>query len=206
VRAAPRPDREGLPWAALGLAAGPVAFVTAWVVGGARTPDYSPVHDAISRIAAEGAPHRATMTAGFVAYGVAVAAGATALRGTALHRTWPVVLVNGVATLAVAATPLEHSDLVDQLHAASATAGYVSIGLVPVLAAGPLRRRGHRGLARLSSAMSVAIAASLVATPFVDANGLAQRLGLGIGDVWLIATGLALFTGALALAGDDPDT
>jgi hypothetical protein len=144
------------------------------------------------------------MTAGFVTYGVTVAAGSTALRGTVLHRTWPVVLVNGLATLAVAATPLEHSDLVDTLHGVAATTGYASIGLVPALGAGPLRRRGHRRLAAASVAMSAAIAASLAATPFVDANGLAQRLGLGIGDVWLIAAGVALFTGALALV--DPDT
>ena len=42
------------PWAALGLVAGPAAFITGWVVGGARTPGYSPVNDAISRIAAVG--------------------------------------------------------------------------------------------------------------------------------------------------------
>ena len=37
------------PWAALGLVVGPVAFVGGWVLGGARTPGYRPVDDAISR-------------------------------------------------------------------------------------------------------------------------------------------------------------
>jgi hypothetical protein len=32
-----------------------------------------------------------------------------------------------------------------------------------------------------------------VATTVSDANGLFQRLGLTVGDAWLIATGLALF-------------
>ena len=36
---------------ALGLAVGPVAFVSAWAIGGARTPGYDPLRDAISRIA-----------------------------------------------------------------------------------------------------------------------------------------------------------
>jgi hypothetical protein len=35
---------------------GPTAFVTGWVVTGARTPGYDPLTDAISRLAAEGAP------------------------------------------------------------------------------------------------------------------------------------------------------
>jgi hypothetical protein len=51
---------------------------------------------------------------------------------------------------------------------------------------------------------AAAIAASLALTVVVDANGLAQRLGLGIGDVWLAATGVALAGGRLVRSTPTP--
>ncbi len=182
----------GRQWWALGLVVGPVAFVSAWAVGGARTAGYSPVHDAISRIAAVGAPERALMTAGFVVYGAGVLAGAPALRRSVVGRAWPAVVVNGVATWAVAALPLDVSDAGDLAHGVAATVGYVSLAAVPALAAAPLAAAGHRGPARASAVAAVAIAACLAMTVVADAKGLAQRTGLGIGDAWLIAAGLTL--------------
>src|SRR6478609_8321684 len=93
------------PWSALGLVAGPAAFIGGWVVGGARTPGYSPVNDAISRIAAVGAPNRELMTTAFVAYGASVIVGSSALRASPLHRCWTLAAINGAATIAVAALP-----------------------------------------------------------------------------------------------------
>ena len=58
----------------LGGAIGPAAFISAWVIGGATKDGYSPVHDAISRLAAIGSSARPLMTAGFVAFGLAVPA------------------------------------------------------------------------------------------------------------------------------------
>src|SRR4051812_41200814 len=104
------------PWPALGLVVGPAAFIGGWVVGGSRTPDYSPIDDAISRIAAIGAPNRELMTAAFVAYGASVIVGSTALRTSALRRAWPLAAINGAATIAVAALPLEHSPSMDSWH------------------------------------------------------------------------------------------
>ena len=43
---------------ALGGMVGPAAFVGAWAVLGARLPGYDPTQDAISRLAADGAPTR----------------------------------------------------------------------------------------------------------------------------------------------------
>ena len=188
----PAVERRG-DLAALGLVVGPVAFVSAWVVGGAATPDYSPVDDAISRIAAQGAPNRWLMTAGFVVYGVALLVGSLALRRSPLRRGWAMAAVNGAATLAVALTPLEHSDLVDSLHGLSAGVGYVALAALPIACAPALRSLGHRRAAAASVAAGLATAACLVATTVIDANGLFQRLGLGIGDVWLIATGTWLY-------------
>lgn len=176
----------------LGLVVGPVAFVGAWVVGGLRMPGYSPVHDAISRLAAVGSPERALMTTGFVVYGLAVMLGGLAVRSSIISRSWPAVMVNGLATLAVAALPLDVSAVGDQAHGVAATVGYVSLALVPALAAAPLARTGCRRVAFASVVASIAIAICLALTVVVDANGAFQRLGLGIGDAWLIVAGLSL--------------
>ena len=181
------------PWAALGLVAGPAAFIGGWVVGGGRTPGYSPVNDAISRIAAVGAPNRDVMTTAFVAYGASVIVGATALRTSPLRRVWPLAVVNGAATIAVAALPLEHSSTMDTWHGVAAGTGYVSIAALQLASAGPLRGTGHDRAAALAVAGGVVTGVALVATTVSDANGFFQRLGLTVGDVWLVATGLALF-------------
>lgn len=179
-------------WAAAGLIVGPAVFVGAWAVGGSLVDGYSPVGDAISRLAAVGAPHRPLMTAGFVAYGVAVVVGARALAAERLGPSAAALVVNGAATLAVAATPLDRSGLVDGLHAVAATVGYVSIVAVPALAAGPLRRRGHRRVAAASVVAAVVSASCLVAATATEASGLFQRLGLGVGDAWLVTAGAVL--------------
>jgi hypothetical membrane protein len=181
------------PWAALGLVAGPVAFIGAWAVGGARTPDYSPVNDAISQIAAVDAPSRGLMTAGFVVYGAAVIAGSTALRSSPLRRCGWLAAVNGAATLAVAALPLDRSPAIDTWHGVAAGIGYASITALPLVSAGPLRRLGHDRAAALAIAGGITSGVCLVATTLTDANGFFQRLGLTVGDVWLVATGLALW-------------
>lgn len=155
--------------------AGPAAFVGAWAVGGARTPRYSPVEDAISRIAEVGAPQRPLMTAGFVVFGVAVPTFAAAARRELGWRTAGTLVVAGVATLAVAALPLEEGTD-DTAHAVSATTGYVAMALSPLL----VRDRG-----RTDVAVGVVAAVCLVATVAGPASGLFQRLGLGVVDAWI---------------------
>lgn len=185
-----RTDRPAL---ALGLVVGPVAFVTAWAVGGARTPGYDPISDAISRIAAVDAPERALMTAGFLAYGAAVGVGSEALRRSNLTGTWGWAALNAAATVAVAATPLERSDTVDLLHGIAATIGYASITVLPLAASRSLRRLGHRRVAAASVALAATSAACLVATTLGPGKGALQRTGLLAGDVWLVAAGWALW-------------
>lgn len=184
-------------WAALGLVVGPVAFVSAWAVGGLLRDGYSPVHDAISRLAAVDTSGRWLMTGGFVVYGAAVLVGAGAMRGTVLAPAAPAVVVNALATFGVAALPLDVSDTVDLAHGVAATVGYVSLAAAPALSVGPLRRAGHRRAAIASTVAAAAIAGCLALTVVADAKGLAQRTGLGIGDAWLVAAGLALVTDRL---------
>lgn len=159
-------------------AVGPVAFVAAWAVGGARMPaGYSPVDDAISRIAEVGSPARSLMTAGMVTFGVAVplfAAGARRRLGTP---TATALAVAGVATLGVAAFPLE-AGVDDTAHAVCASIGYAGMAAAPLL----VRDRG-----RIDAATGVLAAVSLVATTLGPASGLFQRLGLGLVDAWIVA-------------------
>ena len=181
------------PWLALGLVAGPAAFISGWVIGGGGMSGYSPVDDAISRIAAVGAPNRELMTAAFVAYGAAVIAGSVALRSSPLRRCWTLAAVNGAATIAVAALPLEHSASMDTWHGVAAGIGYLSITALPIVSAGPLRDLGHERAATLAVVGGVTSGVCLVATTVSEANGFFQRFGLTVGDVWLVATGIALF-------------
>ena len=195
------------PWLALGLALGPVAFVSAWAIGGAGTPGYDPVADAISRIAAVGAPERGLMTAGFLAYGAAVGAGSLALRRSNLVGTWGWAALNAAATVAVAATPLEHSDRIDLLHGICAAVGYASITVLPLVARRSFLRLGLDRAARASVVAGAVSAACLVATTLGPGKGALQRTGLLAGDVWLIATGIALWrAGRAGRTGSDEPT
>lgn len=193
--AASRRCTDGRLAAGWALVVGPAAFITAWAVAGAATADYDPVVDAISRNAALGAPHRPLMNVGFVAYGVLVPIGAVALRRGLPGPAWAAAGVSGVATLAVAALPLDSSPATDSAHGVAAALGYIGIGLTPLLAARPLRAAGRRRLARLSLVASVVIGAALVASRVDSIGGLAQRIGLTTGDVWLATAGVALALG-----------
>lgn len=173
---------------ALGGAIGPTAFIGAWLIGASTTPGYSMVDDAISRLAAVDADTRLLMTAGFVTFGVAVPMYARALRAAVPGPSWMAATATGIATLAVAALPLDHSDLVDQLHGIAAGIGYVTLALTPALAVRPLLRSGRR---RLAIAGVVAATVSAIALPVslaVDATGLFQRIGLTASDLWLIGS------------------
>ncbi|MDQ1519109.1 MAG: hypothetical protein QOI55_182, partial [Actinomycetota bacterium] len=99
--------------------------MTAWLVAGARADGYSPVDDAISRLAASGAPTRAVMTTGFVCFGIALPVFAATARERIGNSAAIAAAVTGLATLGVAAAPLDVSDAIDSLHGAFATVGYV---------------------------------------------------------------------------------
>jgi hypothetical membrane protein len=183
----------------------PTSFVAAWLVGGLVADDYDPLQDAISRLAAEGAPTRPLMTAGLVAFGVLVPFWARTLGerlGSPTLR-W-VVTTAGLATLAVALLPLtqEGGTLQDALHAVTAGIGYVAMAATPLVAAPLLRRRGHGRAAAASVAVGVVSAASLIATLVVGEEGAFgsggfQRLGLTVVDAWHVVAAGAVLRGAV---------
>ena len=176
--------------------AGPIAFVAAWVGCGLATRGYSPVSDAISRLAARDAPTRVPMTAGFVTFGVAIPAFAATLRRTVPGPAWLAAAATGVATLGVAATPLDGS--LEPLHAPFAVAGYATLAAVPLLAARPLATAGRRSWARASLALGLLSATSLIATAAGPAHGAFQRAGLTAGDAWLVAVAVSAWRGRLS--------
>ncbi len=184
--------------AAVGGVVGPAAFVGSWVVGGLATAaDYSPLDDAISRLAATSADTRALMTAGFVAFGIGVPVYAAALRVAVGGRAWMAAAATGVATLAVAATPLDRSTAVDGWHAVFAALGYATIAATPLLAVSPLRRMGHRRLAGTGVAAGVVSTIALVLTAGGRATGLFQRIGLTAGDIWIATSAWSIVRGSL---------
>ena len=183
--------------AALGGVLGPSVFVGAWLVGGSRLAGYSMVDDAISRLAAVDAPTRLLMSVGFVGFSVGVGTFSVSLGKHGFRKAGISAAIASMATLGVAALPLNHSSMVDRLHGMAATVGYVSLAVTPLLASGPLRRKGFERSSKVSLLISLISAASLAATVAGPAHGLFQRLGLTASDLWLVAAGLACGSGVL---------
>ncbi|MDX6265389.1 MAG: hypothetical protein QOD70_129 [Frankiales bacterium] len=169
--------------AVAGIAA-PICFVTGWAVSGARTPGYSPVRQHISELARIGAPTRPLMTAAMVGFGVL----APVWAGSLPRRVGTSVGAAGLATLGVAAAPLGAS-FGDGAHAAAAGVAYAAMAATPLLGA-------HLGATRSSRVAGLASAALLLAS-LADSpvTGLLQRAGLGVVDVWFVATGLRRLRG-----------
>ena len=187
--------------AALGGLVGPAAFVGAWAVGGLSTARaYSPVHDAISRLAAVGADSRPLMTAGFVASGGAVPTYSLALRRVVAGPAWLAAAATGVATLGVAALPLDRSPRIDTWHGVAAGLGYVTLAATPLLAARPLLAHGLRSLGWSGVAAGITSAVALALTTTGVPHGLFQRIGLSASDAWLVASAVAIATGRLVPA------
>ena len=174
--------------AAIGGIIGPAVFVAAWAAVGASRPGYSPVHDAISRLAAVGAPRRGWMTAGFATFGVAVPAYSVALRRSVSGVAALTAAATGVATLLVGLLPLDRSAAVDRWHAVAAVAGYVTLAATPLLAAAPLGARAGNRWRRGSQVAGVTAAVLLGASVAGIATGLTQRTGLLAGDLWVAAS------------------
>jgi hypothetical protein len=157
---------------------GPLTFVAAWAALGATAGRYDPTRDAISRLAAQGAPTRPAMTAGLVVLGAGMTLYGLALRPDPI---WPLPVANGVTALVVAALPLGGD--VDTAHGVAATLGYVTLAAIP-LAVG----RRHPS----SVAAGALCGMFLLATVLGDRDGLFQRMGLTVGHAWVVVSSLGL--------------
>lgn len=176
---------------AVGGLVGPAAFVAAWSVLGATRAGYSPVDDSISRLAASGTPTRVGMSSGFAVFGAGMTLYAAALRSALPGPAWTLAVATGVATLGVAALPLETS-IGNMPHYAAAAVGYATLAALPLVAGWSLAGSGRRGWARYSVVTGVVSAACVLASTTGPASGLFQRAGLTVVDVWVAASALEI--------------
>jgi hypothetical membrane protein len=189
-----RPGRSVESLLAWGGVVGPAVFIADWAVLGLTRPGYSPVGDAISRLAETGASTRAAMTSGFVAYGIGLVGYGLALRRAVPGPAWLFGVGTGLATFGLAAFPLG-TPTSGAVHAAFAVIGYAGLVAVPAAVAATLAAEGHRhrGWARLSALASATAGAFLLGSIIGGpAHGLTQRAGLTIGDGWIILSALEL--------------
>lgn len=179
---------EGTAWRAAGGIAGPVVLIATWALLGRRLEGYSPVHDPISRLAATHQPSQLAMTAGLVGYAIGVGAYAGVVRHSVSRAAGAATAVNAIATLGIAATPLD-SPVGGGPHALAAGTAYASLAALPLLAAGPLAAQCRRAGAAASVASGLATAGLLLASTLAGSHtGLWQRAGLTIGHLWIMAS------------------
>ncbi|MGH2730570.1 MAG: DUF998 domain-containing protein [Actinomycetota bacterium] len=169
-------------WAGI---AGVVTFVTSWVIAGLLRDGYSPMHDAISRLAERGAPHRWIVVAGMVAFGL----GALAFAGVLRRHASIAMTVAGISSFGVAVFPCSAGcpgpeTVTDTGHILFAGVHYVALTLVPILQSRSVFARAVIGVA--------GTALSLHALGF-GPNGALQRLGLTTLDLWLVISALTAF-------------
>jgi len=183
-------DRRRL--ATWGGVIGPAAFVSAWSVAGRRADGYAALDDAISRLAAKGAPTRSLMTAGFTCLGVTLPVFAYVRRDVLGSAAAASAVLSGLATLGAGLTRLDRSRSSDAVHVVFAVIGYASLSAAPALAASSLHRHGQRRVAALAPFVAALSGLCLSATAWGPKRGLFQRVGLTVGDAWLAATALSL--------------
>jgi hypothetical membrane protein len=194
------------PWNVLawGGVIGPVVFVADWVILGLVRAGYSPVDSAISRLAELGASTRPAMTIGFVVYGVGLLGYGAALRRSVPGPAWLFAVGTGVAVLGVGAFPLG-TPTSDAVHGLCASVGYVCLAVVPLAVSLPVKAQGHTRALWLSVVAGVVTGGFLIATVMVGpAHGLTQRIGLTVGDTWVLISAVILLRQSLPLTAVSP--
>lgn len=171
---------------------GPFSFVSAWIIGSVMAETYSVSDNAISQLASVSAPTRWLMTAGFVIYGIAMPIFATFIREALSPGAGWATALSGIATLAVAALPLDFSASMDAAHGAAAFIAYAGIVLAPLFGGREFLRCSHRWAGITSLILAAVSCVSLIASIVSSDNGLFQRIGLTLGDIWFLAIALLL--------------
>jgi hypothetical membrane protein len=165
---------------ACAVIAGVGAFVASWIVAGSLRDGYSPMHDAISRLAELGAPHRWIVVAGMVAFGL----GALVSAGLLSRPATIAMTIAGISSFGVAVFPCTAGcpgpeTVTDTAHIVFAGAHYVALVLVPILQS---RSKFARAVTTIAGT-----ALSLQVLGF-GPNGAMQRIGLTTLDAWLVIT------------------
>lgn len=172
---------------------GPWAFIASWIVAGTMTEGYDPVSHAVSRLAALDVHHRWIVTSGMTIFGLSAVVFGARMRTRLGRRAGTMLVLAGITSLGVAAFPCSEgcpgmgASFTDTGHIIMAALHYATFTAVPFVAA---RSEGSfvlpaRWLAAVAAASLLAQAAG------VGPNGLMQRLGLTLNDIWMIGMAFA---------------
>jgi hypothetical membrane protein/predicted phosphodiesterase len=183
-------DRPGHPLASV-LSSFGAAFllIGGWTLAqSVQQPDFSPVRESISALAATSTPHRWVMTTALLLTGVLHVVTAWCLPG--MRRSGRLVLsAAGVATVAVAAVPLPARGEGSPAHTALAVLSFVLLAAWPALgthpgAVGLLRPR----IARTAAVVMLVAVASMGLTLGTGVFGLHERVVAALLVLWPLAT------------------
>lgn len=185
-------ERVAAPFAGI---VGPAAFISSWLVAGALRRGYDPITQAISELAALGTPNRLIVTSGMVVFGLGAQFFAAELRRRGQGDVALAMTLAGLTSLGVAAFPCTQdcpgagTSFTDTGHAVAAGLHYVTFTAAPLLM-GFQRDVSAR---RRTFSLVVSIVASLALGGQVlgiGPNGLMQRIGLTVNDLWMIVIAL----------------
>lgn len=199
-------DEARLRSLALAGIVGPVVFVSSWVVAGLRRDGYDPTEDAISRLAELGAPERWIVTTGIAAFGAACVLMALVLRDRwSAARTSSALLAAGLMSFAVALFPCSEGcpgegSFTDIAHSIAAGGHYIALVLAAVAIRWEPSAPSSWGSASLGCAVLGGTALLLHGTG-VGPNGLLQRVGLSVLDLWMMGTAVLVLLSAPTRAG-----
>lgn len=169
---------------------GPLVFIADWATLGATASQYSPINDAISRLAETAAPTRAAMTTGFLVYGGSLVAYGVSSRSWLPASARALIAGTGLATFGLTAFSLDAAGQ-GTIHGVFAALGYATLAAAPLLTARALSPNPEERLwARASAGAGVLSATFLIASAVAPVHGLWQRVGLTVGDAWVIAAAL----------------
>jgi hypothetical protein len=171
----------------------PTYIATELVTAAATTGGYSFVADSVSRLGEVGcsaaycSPRHEVMNGSFVAYGVALAAGAVLLARPLGPWATGLLVVSGVSSCATGLAPLDQDAT---LHAIAATPLFVGQPLALLLLGARLRgERPRLSTALLATgAVTTAAAVGFIVSGDEQAAGALERLAL-----WPVLLGLAAF-------------
>ena len=202
------PDDQRVPWWGLvSAAAAPAALIGGWTVAAQLQPaSYSQVTGTISALAGHGAADRWVMTLAF-----AVVAVCHVLTGLALRpAAWPgraVLIAAGLATAAVAASPLPAGGGGSARHTAAAAISFVTLASWPVFATRRKPPPGPGVLRPGAGAGASAVLFGLVVWFAVTLNtsgapvGVAERVTAAAQALWPLAVVLACRRRPSAISG-----
>lgn len=171
-------------------------LTAAWVGCGRATDGFDPVRQSISQLQRDGAGTSAVMTAAFVAF----AGGALAFAPLLPRVPRGALVLAAVATLGAAASPLGEvrGGRQDVLHLAFGSTGYVSLSVLPLLAAPSLR-----GRVRAAAVVAGVLASGclLGTVPAEAVSGALQRAGFLVAHLWLAGTAVTVLRRPATLRG-----